>query len=69
MYESGSLHGTATFISHTGDKEERCYVAGRSDLSNEKTSVLIRSMIPWKTSLLQKLAFETLKENSGKIGT
>ena len=29
MYEEGKLHGTATFLSHTGDKEERCYVSGR----------------------------------------
>ena len=31
MYEQGKLHGTATFTSHTGDKEERCYVSGRLD--------------------------------------
>jgi hypothetical protein len=29
IYEEGKLHGTATFTSHTEDKEERCYVAGR----------------------------------------
>ena len=29
LYENGKLHGTATFTSHTGDREERCYVSGR----------------------------------------
>ena len=31
VYESGSLHGIATFISHNGDREERCYVGGKLD--------------------------------------
>ena len=28
---SGVLHGIATFVSHLGDKEERCYVNGKLD--------------------------------------